>query len=73
MYTKRQSLQANRVSRFYESNAVSSAGADQAWPSAKCHSLHSSAVEEAESNESMSLSQIIKIIEKYISLCNSFP
>ena len=37
MYTKRQLLQANRVSRFYESN------------------------------ESMSLSQIIKIIGKYIS------
>ena len=42
MYTKRQLLQAHRVSRFYESN------------------------------DQMSLSQIIKIIEKYISLCNSF-
>ena len=42
MCTKRQLLQANRVSRFYESN------------------------------KSMSLSQIIKIIGKFISLCNSF-
>ena len=42
MYTKRQLLPANRVSRFYESN------------------------------ESMSLSQIIKTAGKYISLYKSF-